>query len=88
MKFKSKDEELLYLRDKLKEYETVTRAVYELVNTTNEQTWNDSYSFGEGVEAIIVLQTLVESNQKIESDWKYFDWCEWVKSYKPEGLDK
>jgi len=84
----SKDKELFELKNKLKEYELVTRAVYELVNTNSLQGWNDSYAFGEGLDAVITLQTLVESSQDIQKEWNYHEWCEWVKTYKPENLEK
>jgi hypothetical protein len=88
MKFKSKDEEILYLRNKLKEYEVITRAVYELVNTKDAQAWLDSYSYSEGVEAVETLKTLVESSQLVSDDWDYHKWCDFVKAYKPEGLEQ
>ncbi len=76
------------LKDKLKAYETISRSVYELVNINSLSEWNDSYSYGEGVESINVLKTLVEATQDITSPWNYYDWDSWVKQFNPEDFEE
>ena len=76
------------LKKELERYKMISRAVYELVNIDNLETWIDSYRFEEGVDAVSHLKTLVESTQDISEKWSYYRWCDFIKNELPKIIEE
>lgn len=76
------------LRKELEHYKAISRAVYELTDISNLENWIDNYKYGEGVDPIEHLKTLVECTQNVTDKWSYHEWGEWIKENLSNLVEK